>query len=160
MEPLQQARWEVIEAGGRTAQSFGLSRLLGQIYVLLYLSEGPQSLDDICQALGVSKASVSIACRQLEGWGAVRRAWKKGDRRDYYEAETDMRALLNNGLLISISKKLSSAKLQIERSLAMLQASGDGDAQAGFLKRRLERADQYRARLESLIQNPILRRLL
>ncbi len=71
MDSLHPAKREMIEAGGRTAQSFGLNRLLGQIYVLLYLTPHPLTLDDIAQALGVSKASVSIACRQLESWAAV-----------------------------------------------------------------------------------------
>ncbi|MFH1026858.1 MAG: MarR family transcriptional regulator, partial [Pseudomonadota bacterium] len=91
----------MIEAGGRTAQSFGLNRLFGQIYILLYLSDEACSLDLLAEQLGVSKASVSIACRQLETWGAVHRSWVKGDRRDYYVAETNFNNILRNGLLDS-----------------------------------------------------------
>ena len=91
------AKWEMVEAGGRTSQAFGLSRLFGQIYTYLYLSPEPQSLDELAEGLGVSKASVSIAARQLESWGALRCIWKRGDRRDYYEAETDFRRLDQQG---------------------------------------------------------------
>ena len=54
MDTLHAAKWEMVEAGGRTVQSFGLNRLFGQIYVLLYLSDEPQSLDSLARQLGVS----------------------------------------------------------------------------------------------------------
>lgn len=154
------AVWELVEAGGRTAQSFGLSRIFGQLYMLLYMSPEPRSLDELASELGVSKASVSIASRKLEAWGAVRKVWVKGDRRDFYEAETDFRAILNGGLLTSLSKKLDSARVQIERSLAMVeQGTGDEERQK-FLRERLKQAEQRRKRIADLIDNPLLRKLL
>src|SRR5436309_1683950 len=83
------ARRKFVEAGGHTTQSFGLGRIMGQIYAVLYLSPTPMCLDDIAKELGVSKASVSTTVRQLERWAAVKRVWVHGDRKDYYEAETD-----------------------------------------------------------------------
>ncbi len=161
MSPLHSATWEMIEAGGRTAQSFGLSRLFGQIYVLLYLSQEAQSLDEIANQLGVSKASVSIACRQLESWGALRCGWKKGDRRDYYQAETDIGGLINGGLMTSVNKKLESARVQIERSLDLLsQNSAASDEHVKFLKQRLQEAETRRARIAALLNNPLVRKLL
>ena len=160
MDAIQAAKWEMVEAGGRTAQSFGLNRLLGQIYVLLYLSDDARSLDDLAEQLGVSKASVSIACRQLESWGALHRSWVKGDRKDYYIAETDFNRILTNGLLTSFYKKLESAKVQIERSLEMLNQNGlDGD-KARFLNQRLREADAYRQKVSRLMGNPLVKKLL
>ena len=160
MDSLQTAKWEMVEAGGRTAQSFGLNRLFGQIYVVLYLSDEAQSLDSLAQQLGVSKASVSIACRQLESWGALHRSWVKGDRKDFYIAETDFNRILTNGLLTSFYKKLDSAKIQIERSLEMLNQNGvDGD-KARFLNQRLREADAYRQKVSRLLGNPLVKKLL
>jgi len=160
MDPIHPAKWEMVEAGGRTAQSFGLNRLFGQIYILLYLSGDPLSLDAIAEQLGVSKASVSIACRQLESWGAVHRTWVKGDRRDYYLAETDFNRILGNGLLTSVTKKLDSAKVQIERSLALLEGNGSGGGDTKVLRERLKQAEAYRARVSGLLNNPLVRKLL
>jgi DNA-binding transcriptional regulator GbsR (MarR family) len=154
------AKWEMVEAGGRTAQTFGLSRLFGQIYTYLYLCSEAQSLDELAEGLGVSKASVSIAARQLESWGAVRRVWRKGDRRDFYEAEADFRSLIHGGLFTSLNKKLDSARLQIRRSIQLLEESGPDGAEHAFLKKRLEEAEDRRARLEKLLNNPLVRRLL
>ena len=160
MSGSQSAIWEMVEAGGRTAQSFGLSRLFGQIYILLYLSPKPLSLDELATQLVVSKASVSIASRQLESWGAVRRIWVKGDRKDYYEAETNFSNLINGGLLTSLNKKLESARVQIERSLQLLEAEHPHPDGHGFLRDRLKDAEERRSRIHGLLNNPLVRRLL
>lgn len=158
---LESARWEMIEAGGRTTQSFGLSRLFGQIYVLLYLEPEPLCLDELASQLKVSKASVSIACRQLESWGAVRCVSVAGDRRDFYAAQTDWSQLLHGGLLDAFDKKLESARRQIERSLVLLeQSDGAGGGQVDFLRSRLREAEHRRARLARLLKNPLVRRLV
>lgn len=160
MNQLRHAKAEMIEAAGRTAQTFGLNRLLGQIYCHLYLSPEPLCLDDLVERLGMSKASISIACRQLQSWGAVRQVWKKGDRKDYYEAETDFGRLLDNGLLASLSKKLESAGTQIERSMQFIDESGEDGSEATFARERLEKANNYRKRIEGLLNNPIVRKIL
>jgi DNA-binding transcriptional regulator GbsR (MarR family) len=154
------ARWEMMEAGGRTAQAFGLTRLFGRLYVLIYLHSDPLCLDDLAGHLGVSKASVSIACRQLASWGAVRCVARPGDRRDYYVAETNLRKVVHGGLLASLNKKLDSAQKQIERSLRMLDAGEEDAGRTGPLRQRLQEAEQIRARLSKLLNNPLLRRLL
>ena len=42
------------------------------------------------QDLGLSKASVSVAVRQLENLGLLRRTWKKGDRKNYYRTADEI----------------------------------------------------------------------
>lgn len=156
---VQDTLWQMIEAGGRTSQTFGLSRLLGQIYTLLYLKSDPLSLDEIVAELDVSKASVSIACRQLQAFGAVKRTTKKGDRRDFYEAVQDVRGLLQHGLLPAIEKKLDSARIQIEQCLKMLEAT-NGDRQADLLRKRLLEAEKRRDKIGKLLRNPLVRSML
>ena len=51
----------------------------------MLITEDALSLDEIAEALGVSKASVSTDTRLLERMGFVERVSKPGDRRDYYQ---------------------------------------------------------------------------
>ena len=92
--PLCSVRLEVIEAGGRLAQTLGMPRSLGQIYGLLYLATEPLPLDGIAETLQISKASVSTGTRQLASLGAIRQIWIQGERRDHYEAVSDFKQLL------------------------------------------------------------------
>jgi DNA-binding transcriptional regulator GbsR (MarR family) len=162
---LQAARRKFIEAGGHTTQSFGFGRILGQLYALLYLSPEPLCLDDIAEELGVSKASVSTTVRQLESWSAVKRVWIKGDRKDYYEAETDFNAVLRNGLLSILRKKLDTAGMQIELVEKTLQEAlnelNDEDrAKIEVVTQRLQQAKLFQSRIQSLVSNPLLEHVL
>lgn len=155
---IEEALWQMIDAGGRTAETFGLSRLLGQIYTLLYLRNVPLSLDQIIAELSVSKASVSIACRQLQTFGAVRRITQKGNRRDFYEAVQDFRGLLQHGLLPALEKKLDSARIQIEHCRKLLESAQRSEAEQ--LITRLDEAEERRAKISDLIRNPLVRGIL
>src|ERR1043166_150926 len=159
------ARRKFVEAGGHTTQSFGLGRIMGQIYALLYLSPVPLCLDDIAKELGVSKASVSTTVRQLERWAAVKRVWVKGDRKDYYEAETDFHAVLRHGFLATMRKKLETAGTQITHVEVTLKdtyagANGSGDKDMQIVVERLERAKQFQSKVHELLSNPLLDHLL
>jgi len=158
-------RRKFIEAGGSTTQSFGLGRILGQIYALLYLSPAPLCLDDIVRELSVSKASVSTTVRQLERWSAVKRVWVQGDRKDYYEAETDFNAVLRHGLLTTVRKKLDTAGSQInhaESSLRETRARGNGKNHddLAVVMQRLDHAKQFHSKIQGLLNNPLLDHLL
>jgi len=157
---VQEALWQMVEAGGRTAQTFGLSRLVGQIYTLLYLKNQSLSLDEIVEELEVSKASISIACRQLHAFGAIRLITRKGDRRDFYEAVQDFRSLLQHGLLPAIEKKLASAGRQIDHCRQILVNGGDHHPDASQLLERLDEAEERRRKISDLLSNPLVRKML
>ena len=162
---LAATRRRFIEAGGHTTQSFGFGRIIGQIYALLYLTPRALCLDDIVAELGVSKASVSISVRQLQGWSAIKLVWVKGDRKDYYEAETDFNNLIRNGLLEMIRKKLVTAGGQLalaESSLrdALVEANGDGSNELQAVADRLHRAKEFHNRINGLLTNPLMDHLL
>ena len=158
-------RRKFIEAGGNTTQSIGLGRILGQIYALLYLSPAPLCLDDIVKELSVSKASVSTTVRQLERWSAVKRVWVQGDRKDYYEAETDFHAVLRHGLLTTVRKKLDTAGSQINHVESSLRenrtkGNGKGHDDLAVVMQRLEHAKKFHGKVQALLSNPLLDHLL
>jgi len=80
----------LIQALGRQSAFWGLGKTTGEIYAALYLSREPVSLEDLARRLGVTKGNISVLIRNLERLGMVRRTWQKGDRRVYFEAETDL----------------------------------------------------------------------
>lgn len=154
-----------IESGGHTTQSFGLGQVIGQVFALLYLSPRPLCLDEIAEELGVSKASVSTTVRQLENWSAVKHVWVKSDRRDFYEAETDFKAMLRHGVLGTLRKKMDTAAVRIEHvemSLAdaLKKSKPAGREETRVVAERLQRARQFHAKISGLLNNPLLDHLL
>ncbi len=75
---------------GDMGSSWGVNRSVSQIHALLYLSERPLTAEDIAEALGLARSNVSNSIRELMAWDLIRRVPVKGDRRDHFEAETDL----------------------------------------------------------------------
>ncbi len=89
-ETLQAVRDSMIDGLGQLTDFFGFSPVMGHLYGALLMSPDPLSLDELEEIVGKSKASVSMNMRALERWGMVRESWVKGDRRKFYEAESDL----------------------------------------------------------------------
>ncbi|MFC1498547.1 GbsR/MarR family transcriptional regulator [Verrucomicrobiota bacterium] len=148
-----------IEDAGNMTQSFGLGRVLGQIFAYLYFSSQPRNLADMQEALGVSKGSVSTGVRQLEQWGAVKKVWIKGDRKDYYEASDWFGRILKNAVLDTVGKKMSSYNSllgEIEVNLSDFQENDDGK----FLKERIENMRRFQKRAQGVWGSKLLQHLL
>lgn len=69
---------------------WGVNRSVSQIHALLYLAERPLTADDIAATLGMARSNVSNSIKELLAWNLIRRVPIKGDRRDHFEAETDI----------------------------------------------------------------------
>jgi predicted transcriptional regulator len=85
--------WFVGEMG-LTFEADGFTRIGGRLFGHLLLSAHPLSLDEIAEALHVSKASVSTDARRLLEKGVVERSGRPGDRRDYWQIAPDFFASL------------------------------------------------------------------
>lgn len=87
MDPRTQ---DVIERMGLFFEKDGLPRIAGRVLGYLLLRPEPSSLDELAEALQVSKSSVSTDARMLERMGTVERVTIPGDRRDYYRIAANL----------------------------------------------------------------------
>jgi len=112
-----------IEEAGNTTQALGVGRVVGQIYAYLYFSEEPRGLDHMKDALGISKGSSSMGVRQLEQWGAVKRVWVKGDRKDYYIANDYFGSIIRNIMSDLMGKRLAAMAQTLDAADVELNAA-------------------------------------
>jgi DNA-binding transcriptional regulator GbsR (MarR family) len=75
---------------GNLGERWGVNRSVSQIHALLYASERPLTAEDIADALAMARSNVSNSLKELQGWEIVRTVPVLGDRRAFYEAETDL----------------------------------------------------------------------
>jgi len=75
---------------GDMGGQWGVNRSVAQIHALLYLSERPLTAEEIAGTLGLARSNVSNSIKELLGWRLIRRVPILGDRRDHFEAETDL----------------------------------------------------------------------
>lgn len=79
---------------GDMGGQWGVNRSVAQIHALLYLSDRPLTAEEIAETLGMARSNVSNSLKELQGWKLVRRVPMLGDRRDHFEAETDLWEML------------------------------------------------------------------
>jgi DNA-binding transcriptional regulator GbsR (MarR family) len=75
---------------GEMGSRWGINRTVGQIYALLYLSQRPLNADEIAELLAFSRSNVSMGLKELQAWRLVKLRHHPGDRREYFEAPSDV----------------------------------------------------------------------
>jgi len=86
---MDDAKHRFIEHLGLMTQSEGAPRIAGQILGYLIVEGAPRTLQQMTEALSISKGSASTNARLLEFKGSVRRVSRMGQRQDAYEAVHD-----------------------------------------------------------------------
>jgi DNA-binding transcriptional regulator GbsR (MarR family) len=155
--PVDQARAVFIEGMGAASATSGvLSQLQGRIFAVLYLEDHPLSLDEIAEALQLSKSNISINIRGLVEWHLVRRVSVPNSRRDHYEAASDfwrvMQEIMERRFRWNI-RQVIAACYETSRTA---QTSRTGSRAAGreraFIEGRLEALRSFAAAVDAGIE--------
>ena len=85
-----QATAMVAEMMGELVEFWGFKASMGRVWATLYLSSSPLPADRIADITGLSAGAVSMALSDLAQWGLVERVPVAGERRRYYQADTDV----------------------------------------------------------------------
>ena len=87
---LEQAREEFIAQWGAMGTQWGINRTMAQIHALLMTAAEPMSTDEVMEALEISRGNAHANLKELVAWGLLRAVVRKGERREYFEAEKDV----------------------------------------------------------------------
>lgn len=77
------------DAVGDVIEHWGFRKALGRTWTALYLHGEAMPAGEIAERLSMSAGATSMTLTELQRWGVVRRVWKPGERREFFEAETD-----------------------------------------------------------------------
>jgi len=154
-DKLSKAQDVFLDKVNNICRKFGLNNIMAQLYAILYLSNKPLSLNDMVERLKISKGSVSVNIRALERYGAVKKAWIKGSRKDYYEAETDIyKVILDRARSMSGSRLLELDDM-ITSSYETINLADPIDAEeketVKVFKERLDRLRSLHKRAQALL---------
>jgi DNA-binding transcriptional regulator GbsR (MarR family) len=69
---------------------WGINRTMAQIHALLMTAVEPMSTDEVMEALEISRGNAHANLKELVAWGLLRVVVRKGERREYFEAEKDV----------------------------------------------------------------------
>lgn len=89
-DPLKQARDEFVAQWGALGTQWGINRTMAQIHALLMTVPEPLSTDEVMEELEISRGNAHTNLKELVAWGLVRVVVRKGERREFFEAEKDV----------------------------------------------------------------------
>lgn len=114
-----------IEGWGRLGPAWGISRVMAEIYAFLYVSEQPQTLEQMSRTLKTSRSNISTNVRMLLDLSVVHKVIIRGERKDYYTAEDDITKVAKLLALAKKRKELDPAMEIVEHAMASANQAGD-----------------------------------
>ena len=154
---MDQARAVFIEGMGAASATSGvLSQLQGRIFAALFLENHPLSLDEIAEALQLSKSNISINIRNLVEWHLVRRVSVPNSRRDHYEAASDfwrvMQEIMERRFRWNIRQVIAACDETSRTAQAGRAGSRAAERERDFIQGRLEALRSFAAAVDAGIE--------
>lgn len=143
---------DFIEGLSGISQFWGLPKGMGAIFAVLYLAPAALSLDELTAQTGLTKGAISTNVRGLTRMGLIHPVTRLGDRKDYYQAETDFYRAIRAILKERQSGEFDRAVASVTQTLQRLEA-GQGEfdsAERAFLAERARALKDFFDTLDAL----------
>jgi DNA-binding transcriptional regulator GbsR (MarR family) len=114
-----------IEGWGRLGPSWGISKMMAEIYAALYVSPSPLTHENLSEKLATSRSNISTNVRMLVDLGVVHKVIVRGERKDYYSAEDDVTKVAKLLALAKKRKELDPAMDIIDKAI---DAAGESES--------------------------------
>jgi len=144
-EPLLESESIVSDTIGNIVELLGFKRNMGRTWAILFLSDKALTAGELRDRLKLSTGSVSMTLAELQRWGVIRKVWIRGDRKDFYVAEGDLKKMVRRVLRERERSHIDEAVEAFERALSLLKEKRFRGAD------RL-RVAQQRERIEQLLE--------
>lgn len=140
--PLVDAEDRFVAAWGQMGSTWGVSRTMAEAHALLFITGRPLCTDEVMERLEISRGNASMSLRALLDWGIVTRVHKRGDRKEYFEAEQDPWRLVQ----LVVRERMKREVHPVLAALAELR-----DAPLPPAASPADGADAYHARLDAMV---------
>jgi DNA-binding transcriptional regulator GbsR (MarR family) len=109
------------DAIGDIIEHWGFRKVLGRVWTVLFIAAEALPAGEMSERLSMSAGAVSMSLTELQRWGVVKRVWRPGERKEYYEAETDFWKMISK-VFDERERLLSeSVRARLERAAALLR---------------------------------------
>ena len=145
-DDITSAELRVAEVVGQLMEFWGFKAVMGRLWTMLYLSPEPLSAAELGERLALSTGAISMALGDLQKWGVVKKMWRPGERRDFYEPETSIWKMVSR---VFRERELSYVKQATEAFESALKHIAAARPRATPLERK--RLKFIEGRLDSLL---------
>jgi DNA-binding transcriptional regulator GbsR (MarR family) len=116
---------QVANMVGDLIEFWGFRRNMGRLWCVLYLHEKPMSAEELRNFLEVSSGTISMTLGELQQWQVVRKVKVAKERREYFEAETDIWKMVSR---VFRERELGEIQRSIEVFEAARKSFGEKDS--------------------------------
>ena len=138
------------EGLSQISRFWGFPKGMGAIFAVLYLSPTSLSLDEIVEQTGLTKGAVSTEIRALARMGLVHRSTRLGDRKDYYEAESDFYAAIKSILKERQNSEFDRAVRSVKETLETMESNWVENEEWNFVYERVKALQDFFDAIDSL----------
>jgi len=118
---INKIRQRVIESIGKNMDLYGITLSIGHLYGNMYFNRSPVTLDEMSQAMGMSKTSISTGMRTLTDLKMINKVWGKGSRKDLYEVVPDWHQNFTDFFSIKWRKAVEMNSSVLKKTLIEIQ---------------------------------------
>jgi len=144
-DALDRSKALFIRRWGEMSGYWGINRTMAELHALLYISADPLNTDEIMAALQISRGNASMNIRQLVNWGLVNRIHRKGDRKEYFSAQTDVWEMFETIVRERRRREVEPIIETINRCRQLV-----AENMASLREEQRQEAKVYRERLDSM----------
>ncbi|MFO0761112.1 MAG: hypothetical protein U0359_31830 [Byssovorax sp.] len=134
-DPTLEAELLAADAIGDIIEHWGFRKGLGRVWTVLFLAGEPQPAAAIGDKLQMSAGAVSMSLTELQRWGVVHRVWKPGERKEFFEAETDFWRMISKVFDERERLLATSVRARLERAAELLLRTPESHARSVALDR-------------------------
>jgi len=145
------------DAIGDVIDHWGFRKALGRVWTVLYLDENPLGAADLSERLSMSSGAVSMSLTELSRWGVVKRVWIPGERREFYEAETDFWKMISKVVSERERFLATSVHDRLDEASALMQEA-PASPHAKHALARLERLQSFASVAQTVLDSFIASR--
>ncbi len=155
-DALRECKAMLVRRWGEMGGYWGINRTMAEIHALLFVSGQPLCTDDIMAQLHVSRGNASMNLRALVDWGLIHRVHKLGDRKEYFQADTDVWHMFETIMRERRRREVEPIIATIDRCREMaagLESNGQPDAgEALEFRRRLDELQNFLTVMSTLFE--------
>jgi DNA-binding transcriptional regulator GbsR (MarR family) len=128
----------VADSLGRLMEFWGFKRTMGRMWGTLFLSPTALPAAGLCERLGISAGAASMTLADLERWGVVHRLFRPGERREFFEAETNLWKMISRVYEERERREIDRLIEALENALKTLAAEETKGDEDRFVRDRLQ----------------------
>jgi len=153
--PREEAVLLAADAVGDVIEHWGFRKALGRTWTVLYLHGDALPAVEVSQRLHMSSGAMSMALTELQRWGVVRRVWRPGERREFYEAETSLWKMISRVIDERERHLAVSVRERLQRAVDLIRDAPEANSAQGRLRRLLVLATIVESMIEGVLSSRI-----